>query len=158
MIISTREQPAIRRTAFKIGISQTSAGSVTTPGGYGKEDNEDFQFHLYDRRPLGKVIEDVLEDKFLPSFCTACYRSGRTGEAFMRIAKPGEVHNFCRVNGILTFAEYLEDYATAENKNLYRKGYEVIEYYLKKIENPDLRQKTAERLGKIREGSRDMYF
>ncbi|MFQ6002336.1 MAG: [FeFe] hydrogenase H-cluster radical SAM maturase HydG, partial [Candidatus Zixiibacteriota bacterium] len=111
MIISTRERPEIRRTAFKIGISQTSAGSVTTTGGYGRESGQP-QFTLHDRRPLSEVIGDVMEDKLLPSFCTACYRKRRTGKRFMELAKPGEINNLCRPNAILTFAEYLFDYTT----------------------------------------------
>lgn len=155
MIISTREKAEIRKIAFKIGISQTSAGSVTTPGGYGKEDSEDFQFHLYDRRSLSEVIEDILEDKFLPSFCTACSRSRRTGEDFMALSKPGEIHNFCRPNGLLTFAEYLEDYAT---DGLYQKGKEVIRFYLNKIENKSLKREVASRVERIKNGERDLYF
>lgn len=156
MIISTRERPEIRKFAFKIGISQASAGSVASPGGYGKDRKIDSsQFTLYDHRPLNEVIADVLEDKFLPSFCTACYRSGRTGETFMGFAKPGEIHNFCRPNGILTFAEYLEDFAS---DGLYQKGYEVIEFYLNKIENENRRKQTQGRLLKIKQGQRDLYF
>ncbi len=155
MIISTRERPEIRKAAFKLGISQASAGSVTTPGGYGKEDSKDFQFQLHDRRSLAEVIENILEDKYLPSFCTACYRSGRTGEHFMELSKPGEIHNFCRPNGLLTFAEYLEDFA---QDRLYKKGYEVINYYLNKMGGNDLGKKTKESLEKIKQGKRDLYF
>ncbi|MDD5730601.1 MAG: [FeFe] hydrogenase H-cluster radical SAM maturase HydG, partial [Candidatus Omnitrophica bacterium] len=115
MIISTRESPKIRKAAFKIGISQSSAASCTTIGGYGKKLNEP-QFIIQDERPLEEVIGDIIEDGFLPSFCTACYRRGRTGEVFMDISKPGDIHKFCRPNGILTFAEYLEDFA---KKGLY---------------------------------------
>ena len=154
MIISTREKPEIRKLAFKIGISQTSAGSVTSPGGYGRNVCQS-QFEVSDRRPLADVIEDVLEDKFLPSFCTACYRKGRTGELFMKLSKPGEIHNFCRPNAILTFAEYLEDFAV---KGLYEKGYEVIKFYLNKIENKNLRHKIEGRLSKIKQGHHDLYF
>ncbi|OGS27939.1 MAG: [FeFe] hydrogenase H-cluster radical SAM maturase HydG [Elusimicrobia bacterium RIFOXYB2_FULL_48_7] len=155
MIISTRERPEIRKKAFKLGISQASAGSVTTPGGYGKEDSRDFQFQLHDRRPLAEVIENILEDKYLPSFCTACYRSGRTGEAFMALSKPGEIHDLCRPNGLLTFAEYLEDFADA---GLYEKGQKIIKLYLGKIENNAIREKTQQCLSRIKEGKRDLYL
>jgi len=155
MIISTRESPEIRKFAYKIGISQTSAGSVTTPGGYGKENKDECQFELNDTRPLSEVIKSILEDKLLPSFCTACYRAGRTGERFMELSKPGEIHNFCRPNGILTFAEYLEDFAT---DGIYEQGYRVIDFYLNQIENDVLRRKTKEKIEEIKKGKRDIYF
>ncbi len=155
MIISTRESPWIRKIAYRIGISQTSAGSVTSPGGYGKNGTQECQFLLNDTRSLSEVIRSVIDDKLLPSFCTACYRTGRTGERFMELSKPGEIHNFCRPNGLLTFAEYLEDFAT---DGLYESGYRVIEYYLNKIDDEILRKKTSERIKKIRKGERDIYF
>ncbi|MCM8799650.1 MAG: [FeFe] hydrogenase H-cluster radical SAM maturase HydG [Candidatus Omnitrophica bacterium] len=154
MIISTREKPQIRKIAFKIGISQASACSVTSVGGYGKKRNQP-QFEIYDERSLSEVINDVIEDKFLPSFCTACYRSKRTGEYFMNLAKPGKIHNFCRPNGILTFAEYLEDFA---KDGLYEKGYRLIEFYLNKIEGENIKRITKEKLEKIKQGQRDLYF
>ena len=119
MIISTRETPEIRRQAFKIGISQASAASSASTGGYGSQVKEDAQFRIQDERPLYEVIKSAIEDNLLPSFCTACYRRGRTGEAFMELSKPGEIHNFCRPNGLLTFAEYLEDFG---RNGLYEKG------------------------------------
>lgn len=154
LILSTRERPEIRKTAFKIGISQASAGSRTTTGGYGKKGLQP-QFQLQDERGLEEVIKDVTQDKFLPSFCTACYRRKRTGERFMKLAKPGEIHNFCRPNGILTFAEYLEDFA---GNGLYEQGQALIRFYLDKIEDADLRRKTLERIDKIKAGKRDLYF
>lgn len=158
MIISTREKPEIRKEAFRIGISQASACSVTSVGGYGK-DSGDGQFKIYDERPLIEIIEGVLDDKLLPSFCTACYRSGRTGKAFMDLAKPGDIHNLCRPNALLTFAEYLEDFVKNNGDTpVYRKGYEVIGFYLNKIENKAARDRTAEKLNKIKEGRRDVYF
>ncbi|MEO0113330.1 MAG: [FeFe] hydrogenase H-cluster radical SAM maturase HydG, partial [candidate division WOR-3 bacterium] len=96
MILSTRERPEIRRVAFKLGISQTSAGSKTSPGGYRNFSKEEAQFEIYDLRTLEEVINDILKDKLIPSFCTACYRVGRTGEDFMNLAKPGEINKFCR--------------------------------------------------------------
>ena len=154
MIISTRESPEIRRKAFKIGISQTSAASVTSIGGYGKK-NDSVQFTSHDPRSLEEVIKDALKDKLLPSFCTACYRLGRTGEDFMYLSKPGEIHTFCRTNGLLTFAEYLEDFASAELKT---DGYKVIDYYTKKIDNPVLQTRVKEGLAEIKNGKRDIYY
>lgn len=154
MIITTREKTEIRKFAFSIGISQASACSVTSVGGYGHKQNQP-QFNISDERTLPEIINSVLEDKLLPSFCTACYRRERTGQAFMNLAKPGSIHNFCRPNGILTFAEYLEDFAT---DGIYRKGYEVINFYLNKMENNNLRHQTQERLLKIKQGQRDLFF
>ncbi len=154
MIISTRESSEMRSQAYKVGISQASAGSCTTVGGYGKKSSHP-QFKVQDERALIEVIDDALNDGFLPSFCTACYRLGRTGEEFMGFSKPGEIHNFCRPNGILTFAEYLEDFSA---NGIYEKGYEVIRAYLDRIEDSALRQKTKAQLEKIKQGKRDLYF
>lgn len=154
MIISTRETPQIRSAAFKIGISQASAGSCVTTGGYGREDSQP-QFEIHDNRRLEEVVKDALACGFLPSFCTACYRRGRTGERFMQLSKPGGIHKFCRANGILTFAEYLEDFAT---DGLYEKGKGLINSSLEKIEDLPLRQETSRRLSEIRNGKRDLYF
>jgi len=154
MILSTRETPAIRRAAFKIGISQASAASVTSVGGYGIKRKEK-QFRISDKRPLGEVIMSLLDDNMLPSFCTACYRLGRTGHDFMDMAKPGDIQNFCRPNGLMTFAEYLEDFAVG---SVYRKGYKVIKHYLNQIKDKSVRNKTKERLLRIKQGIRDLYF
>ena len=154
MIISTRECPEVRRKAFEIGISQTSAASCTSPGGYGKEKALN-QFTTSDERSVDEVIEDILDKDMLPSFCTACYRLGRTGSDFMDIAKPGEIHNFCRPNAILTLKEYLEDYAKDRTK---AKGLKIIDKYVKKIPSESVKQKTIKRLTQIEKGKRDLYF
>ncbi|MDD5449766.1 MAG: [FeFe] hydrogenase H-cluster radical SAM maturase HydG [Candidatus Omnitrophica bacterium] len=154
MIISTRESAATRKTAFKIGISQASAASNTTTGGYG-ETSRHPQFEIQDDRNLSEVIGDVVADGFLPSFCTACYRKGRTGETFMNLSKPGDIHKFCRPNGLLTFAEYLQDFG---KNSFYSKGNELIAFYLNKIENEKLRNETKRRLYEIKKGKRDIYF
>ncbi len=154
MIISTRERPEIRRKAFEIGISQTSAASRTSPGGYGME-GELSQFSLADHRTLDEVLMGILEQGLLPSFCTACYRKGRTGKTFMDLAKPGDIHNLCRPNAILTFKEYLEDYASPKVKKL---GERIIRKYLKKIEREATRKETKARLKRIEDGERDIYF
>jgi 2-iminoacetate synthase len=156
MIISTRERPEIRKKAFELGISQTSAASETTPGGYGRKETASLkQFQTADHRSLEEVMKSILKQGLLPSFCTACYREGRTGEDFMHIAKPGEIHNLCRPNALLTLQEYLEDYATEEVKEM---GEKVVEKYLQKIQNKTRKNATIRRLQKIKEGKRDLYF
>lgn len=154
LILSTRETPRIRRAAFKIGITQASAGSCATVGGYGRQEQQP-QFRLQDERGLYEVVGGIVDDGFLPSFCTACYRAGRTGEAFMELSKPGEIHNFCRPNGLLTFAEYLEDFS---KNGLRKKGARLITRYLGKINDAPLRAETEKRLTLIRQGKRDLYF
>jgi 2-iminoacetate synthase len=154
MIISTRERAEVRRKAFQIGISQTSAASRTAPGGYGKAKRLE-QFRTADHRSMGEFVRSLLQERYIPSFCTACYRTGRTGKAFMEIAKPGNIHNFCRPNAILTFKEYIEDYADAATK---KEGERVIKSYWKKIPSLHIRQETAVRLLRIENGERDIYF
>ncbi len=153
MIISTRERMEIREKAFEIGISQTSAGSRTTPGGYSAQE-ELSQFEISDKRRLDEVIKGMLKKRFIPSFCTACYRSQRTGSKFMKLAKPGKIQTLCGPNGLLTFKEYLEDYASPEVKEL---GEEVLRFHLQGIDS-GFREKTAEALLRIQKGERDIYF
>lgn len=156
MIISTRERPETRAKAFEIGISQTSAASITSPGGYGKSHDKDAtQFNLADHRSVNEIIKSILEQGLLPSFCTACYRQGRTGDRFMELAKTGKIHELCRPNAILTFKEYLVDYADDDVK---KQGMAIIERYLKEIENPNTREETIKRLKQIENGERDLYF
>lgn len=154
MIISTRENSNFRARAFTVGISQTSAASKTSPGGYGKKETLE-QFNVFDQRSLDEVIKSVLMQDLLPSFCTACYRQGRTGHNFMDLAKPGDIHRLCRPNAILTFLEYLNDYASDETKTL---GQPVIEKYLKKIEDASIYQEVLLRVNRINAGERDLYF
>lgn len=154
MIISTRESPEIRAKAFKIGISQTSAASKTSPGGYGEKE-ELSQFSVSDHRPVDEVLKSILKQNLLPSFCTACYRKGRTGKLFMSLAKPGNIQNLCRPNAILTFKEYLEDYASKQVKE---KGIKIINRYLEQIPSKNIRKETQIRMKKIEKGCRDLYF
>jgi 2-iminoacetate synthase len=154
MIISTRERPEIRAKAFEIGISQTSAASRTSPGGYGTKE-ELAQFSLSDHRSVDEVLESILKQELLPSFCTACYRKGRTGKLFMSLAKPGNIQNLCRPNAILTFKEYLEDYASKQVKEL---GIKIVAKYLKQIPDDNIRKETRIRLKRIERGERDLYF
>ena len=160
MIISTRESVEMRTEAFALGISQTSAGSCTSPGGYGPkgEHLETFageQFAISDPRTPDEVIQSVCQMGYIPSFCTACYRKGRTGESFMDLAKPGEIQALCGPNAILTFYEYLLDYGTLETRKIGRK---VISDHLKDILDKELRKKTQRGLDEIEKGGRDIYF
>jgi 2-iminoacetate synthase len=153
MIISTRESPQIRKKAFEIGISQTSAASRTSPGGYSQQGNK--QFEISDERSVEEVLGSVCKQGLLPSFCTACYRSKRTGEAFMKLAKSGDINYLCRPNAILTFKEFLMDYADSK---LREDGEKVIEKELDRIENQDRKKETRNRLKRIEAGERDLYF
>ncbi len=161
MILSTRESPEIRTKGFKLGISQASAASVTTPGGYKKltgdrrPETGDGQFDIQDHRSVDAVIKSVIKDGMIPSFCTACYRSGRTGHNFMDLAKPGDIHNFCRPNAILTFTEYLEDYADAKTK---KDGYLLVDKHLAEIKSDKLKLETENRINDIKNGKRDLFF
>ncbi|MGA7713142.1 MAG: [FeFe] hydrogenase H-cluster radical SAM maturase HydG [Rhizomicrobium sp.] len=162
MIITTRERAEFRREILELGISQLSGGSCTGVGGYYDEiknvapkDMQPAQFEVNDERPLDQVIQDICKDGYLPSFCTACYRNGRTGDRFMALAKIGEIQNLCQPNAILTFKEYLEDFATPETRAV---GEAVIADYLKQIPNAKLQRKTVERLEAIAKGERDFYY
>lgn len=159
MIISTREDQEFRDDILRIGISQLSGGSCTGVGGYYDEikhaTDHPPQFTVNDERSLDEVIQSICKAGFLPSFCTACYRHGRTGDRFMSMAKIGEIQNLCQPNAILTFKEYLEDFASPKTKEI---GESVIRTYLEHIPNPKLQRTTDERLIKIHEGTRDLYF
>ncbi|MBE9531978.1 MAG: [FeFe] hydrogenase H-cluster radical SAM maturase HydG [Proteobacteria bacterium] len=154
MIISTRESPELRLKALEIGISQASACSSASPGGYTNKDGAE-QFTIGDERGMDDFLREALKNNLLPSFCTACYRNGRTGEVFMELAKPGEIQHLCKPNALLTFKEYLEDYAATDVK---RDGAKVIEKYLAEIKNPRLREETRERLKRIEGGERDSFI
>lgn len=156
MIITTREKPEIREKAFQIGITQTSAASKTSPGGFGKGNGKDVeQFKLSDVRSLDEIAISIMEQGYTPSFCTACYRKSRTGETFMDLAKPGDIQHFCGPNSILTLMEYLEDYASPEGREL---GMKMIKKELGEIKNNSTRKMTEERLERIKGGERDLYF
>jgi 2-iminoacetate synthase len=156
MILSTRENAAMRNELISLGISQISAGSRTNPGGYQeKRDDRAAQFSLSDDRSTEAVIMDVMKLGYVPSFCTACYRLGRTGEKFMELAKPGEIHAFCQPNSLLTLKEYVEDYAKDGSRGA---GEKVIREELDKIKDPKIRHLTAERLQAIEAGKRDLYL
>jgi 2-iminoacetate synthase len=155
IIMSTRENAQTRRETLALGVSQISAGSRTNPGGYaelGEEDTES-QFSLGDHRPVDEVIRDVASLGYIPSFCTACYRLGRTGADFMDMAKPGLIKRHCSPNAMSSFLEYLEDYASPETKAV---GEKLIQQELGRM--TPIETKIADRLmTKIRIGQRDVY-
>lgn len=154
IIMSTRETPNIRRETFALGVSQISAGSRTNPGGYAEDEKYDgSQFSLGDHRSLDEVIRDVAELGYIPSFCTACYRLGRTGQDFMDLAKPGKIKDHCGVNALSTFVEYLEDYGSPETKAV---GEACIQKTLESF--TEHRRFVAEVLmDRVREGERDVF-
>jgi 2-iminoacetate synthase len=160
MILSTRETAALRDELFSLGISQISAGSMTTPGGYATSENagsgfDSAQFAVHDSRSTQQVVKDVCRLGFLPSFCTACYRSGRTGDYFMQFAKSGRIQDFCSPNAILTFKEFLLDYADEELRAL---GETVITRETAKIRDEAVRERTRRKLAALERGERDLYF
>ena len=156
MILSTREAPAFREEVIALGISQISAASRTGVGEYYSTPREDTpQFEISDHRSLDEVIQSLLPSGYIPSFCTACYRSGRTGEAFMSLAKTSHIHEFCQPNAILTFQEYLCDYASEKTRTLAR---EALEKGLAEISNESIREECTKRIRRIEAGERDLYF
>jgi [FeFe] hydrogenase H-cluster radical SAM maturase HydG len=156
MIISTREGQAMRRELLRLGISQISAASSTEVGTYEKDsDGSAGQFSLFDHRPLDAVVDELMKDGYVPSWCTACYRLGRTGEAFMKWAKTGEIHNMCHPNALQTLAEYLIDYAPPKTANL---GWEFLAKEMGRITDIARREQTEDRIKRIRDGERDLYF
>jgi 2-iminoacetate synthase len=158
MILSTRESPALRSEVFALGISQISAGSRTNPGGYQEDSSEAFraaQFNLGDTRTLDEVVLDITERGHIPSFCTACYRLGRTGKDFMDLAKPGLIQKFCQTNALLTFKEYLIDYASSATREA---GGKLIEKMLEETFKTKRKKMVCDRLKQIEDGSRDVYI
>lgn len=155
MILSTRETPEMRDELFALGISQISAASCTSPGGYRDGRGTREQFAVSDHRSVDEMVGSVCRRGYLPSFCTACYRRGRTGEAFMELAKPGEIQELCRPNALLTFKEYLVDYASPSTRLW---GERTIQAELARIESVALREETQRRLARIEAGERDIYF
>ena len=153
MILSTRETPETRKEALSMGISQISAGSKTNPGGY-SEGKDLEQFSLGDHRSLDEVIKDIASMGYIPSFCTGCYRLGRTGNDFMDLAKPGLIKHYCLPNAMTTFAEYLVNYGSAETQD---EGWELINKMITDIPGKEVQQKTLENLELIKGGATDLY-
>ncbi len=158
MIVSTRESKEVRERVLHLGISQISGGSKTSVGGYDEDDyteEDSSQFDIVDNRPLDEVLNWLMEIGYLPSFCTACYREGRTGERFMEICKSKQIQNCCHPNAIITMKEYLQDYASEKTK---KTGDKLLEQELLNIENEVTRKKTSEILKEIENGKRDFRF
>jgi len=153
IIMSTRETPNIRRETFALGVSQISAGSRTNPGGYAKDEQDSSQFSLGDHRPIDEVIRDVAALGYIPSFCTGCYRLGRTGADFMDLAKPGAIKDHCNPNALSTFLEYLMDYASPETKQT---GMKLIDDTLKTMSGTPY-TRSQKLLEQVHAGKRDVY-
>ncbi len=160
MILTAREPAHTRDQILRFGVSQIDGGTNLELGGYskGKHDTQDLskgQFQINDNRSLSEIMDELIKTGYIPSFCTACYRLGRTGEHFMEFSVPGFIKRYCTPNALLTLAEYLEDYASDDTK---KAGYKLIE---NKIEELGQEQKVArlkEKIDKIKSGQRDLYF
>ena len=157
MIISTRESQKVREKVLELGISQISGGSRTSVGGYvsEEEDPTSAQFDVSDHRSLEEVVYWLLELGHIPSFCTACYREGRTGDRFMSLLKSGQIINCCHPNALLTLEEYLQDYASPKTREL---GQKVIAENMEFIPNPKVKERAGDYLEKIMAGQRDFRF
>ncbi|MBR1453292.1 MAG: [Lachnospiraceae bacterium] len=157
MIISTRETPKVREKIIRLGVSQISGGSRTSVGGYTESErpHDTEQFDVSDNRTLDEVVNWLMTAGYIPSFCTACYRQGRTGDRFMSLCKSGQIQNCCHPNALMTLKEYLIDYASPETRKL---GEELIDREIENIGKPELRPIVREELKKIESGTRDLYF
>ncbi len=157
MIVSTRESQRTREKVLKLGISQISGGSRTSVGGYTEpvRDDSSAQFDVSDTRSLDEVVNWLMKLGYVPSFCTACYRAGRTGDRFMSLLKSGQIVNCCHPNALMTLKEYLEDYASPETKKI---GQELIAKEILKVPNEKVRAKAMEYLSELNDGKRDFRF
>lgn len=158
MIVSTRESKKTRERVLHLGVSQISGGSRTSVGGYvtpEPEEENSAQFDVSDNRSLDEVVQWLMSMDYIPSFCTACYREGRTGDRFMSLCKSGQIQNCCLPNALMTLKEYLQDYATPETRKL---GEKLIDKELENIPNQNVRKIVVERLEKIAQGDRDFRF
>lgn len=155
IILSTREDKEMRHELLKHGVSQVSAGSSTDVGGYKDAAGEKPQFTLNDERTVLEVMKDLVEDGYIPSFCTACYRSGRTGDRFMQLAKSGEIGNVCEPNALMTLMEYIMDFGDDEFKE---KGFKYIENSIENLRNDKIKDILKEQLEKIKTGERDVFL
>lgn len=157
LILSTRETPSMRRELLKYGVSQISAGSSTGVGGYKqREENQEVkQFETNDERSPIEILKELLEDGYIPSYCTACYRKGRTGDRFMALAKSGNIKYVCEPNAIMTLLEFTLDYG---DKELYDKAQDIIDKEVENIKREDIKKLTKESLEKMKKGERDFYL
>jgi 2-iminoacetate synthase len=159
LILTARENPEVRKEVLQYGVSQIDGGTKLELGSYSDSHNEEQnlnreQFKINDARSLAEVIDELLDNDYLPSFCTSCYRMGRTGEHFMEFSVPGFIKRFCTPNAILTLSEYICDYARGETVE---KGWKVIEKNLEKLD-PAIIESTKEKIERIKKGERDLYF
>ena len=158
IIVSTRESQKTRERVLELGVSQVSGGSCTSVGGYvekEKEEDNSAQFDVSDNRTLDEIVNWLIELGYIPSFCTACYREGRTGDRFMTLVKAGQISNCCHPNALMTLREYLDDYASEETK---LKGIKLIEDEILKIPNEKVRKIAQEHINDIDSGKRDFRF
>jgi 2-iminoacetate synthase len=160
MILTARESAKLRNEVIHFGVSQIDGGTKLELGSYAlnlneKQDLNKEQFKVNDDRSLNEIIDELLDGNMLPSFCTACYRLGRTGEHFMEFSVPGFIKNKCTPNAILTLAEYIVDYGTPETSE---KGWKVIDRNLDDLNNPDMKASVLERIEMIKKGKRDLYY
>ena len=153
MIISTRESEAVREKALRMGISQISGGSRTSVGGYTQKNrpHDTEQFDVSDQRSLDEVVQWLMKNNHIPSFCTACYRAGRTGDRFMSLCKSGQILNCCHPNALMTLTEYLVDYASPETKKI---GFEMIQKELNNIPKENVRKIAIENIEAIKNSNR----
>jgi len=158
MIVSTRESQKTRERVLQLGITQLSGGSKTSVGGYAEpeaEEDNTSQFDVDDKRTLDQIVNWLLKLGYIPSFCTACYREGRTGDRFMQLVKSGQIVNCCQPNALMTLKEYLEDYAEPDTK---KKGEAVITKEVENITNEKVRTIAKEHLTELQDGKRDFRF
>lgn len=160
MILTARESAKVRSEVMEFGVSQIDGGTKLELGAYHASRNEEQnlnreQFAINDNRSLGEIIDELVENEYLPSFCTACYRLGRTGEHFMEFSVPGFIKRFCTPNAILTLSEYLVDYAKPETAE---KAWKVIDKEINGLDDDKVASQVRERVEKIKEGERDLYF
>jgi 2-iminoacetate synthase len=161
LILTARETAAIRDEILQFGVSQIDGGTNIEMGGYakkksGEKQDIDFeQFQINDNRSLNEIMDELIANKYIPSFCTSCYRAGRTGEHFMEFSVPGFIKRFCQPNALLTLAEYLEDYAPPATKT---RGYQLIEEKLSAMEEDGFKQSLLEKIEMVKGGKRDLYY
>ena len=158
LILSTREEPGLRDEIIALGVSQVSTGSCTGVGGYSEsyiDPEEKPQFEVGDHRSPVEMIESLMESGYIPSYCTACYREGRTGERFMDIVKSGELYKICEANALITLKEFIDDYGTDRTREI---GDKLIKKSIDEIDNESFRKSVEEKINKISNGTRDLRF
>ena len=158
LILSTREEPGLRDEIIALGVSQVSTGSCTGVGGYSEayvDPEEKPQFEVGDHRSPVEIIESLMEAGYIPSYCTACYREGRTGERFMEIVKSGEIYKICEANALITLKEFIDDYGTDRTREI---GDKLIKKSIDEIDNESFRKSVEEKINKISKGTRDLRF